>query len=245
MTLVSTVTLSELADVLTGLEKAITWLVTRRHPDGDKKFFLGLINIVDKSATLELVSSHPIEAGEAVNELTGAVRANAVHSYPKPVREGIDQAVKFAKSRPGGTVELSLIGQPDNAAAITPDLEIEMKTPSVKGETVIYGMVTRVGGKKPVIRLALDSGEEMSCETTAPLAREVAPRLYETAALEGTAEWDPSDWSVISFTPKRLLPYVQGPLTDAFKALSEAAGPDAWSDVDDVVAALAELRRGS
>src|SRR5262249_9907065 len=89
---------------------------------------------------------------------------------------------------------------PDNdepIASITP--ETNTKTGLVEGQTTLYGVILRVGGKTPRVMIETVSGDTLTCSVSLEIAREMGERLYEFAEFYGVASWDPKEWKVREF----------------------------------------------
>ncbi|HHY38834.1 MAG TPA: hypothetical protein GX507_07925 [Clostridia bacterium] len=234
--------IKNLVDILTSVNDAISELVEQKlQRSKDTSFLLGLKAITrSKSAVYEFTSNRPDLAEDAVNTIASALVDNRLTDLPPGTQEGLYKLADFALAR-GARVNFA---KPSGEilACIDESTVISFKTPMASGETVIYGRVIRVGGVEPKIRLILDDGSQVTCTATEDQAKQVARRLYETVGLKGFAEWDTDNWSLKAFSVGEILDYVETPITLAFKELAEAAGPEAWSDVVDIVEAIRCLR---
>jgi hypothetical protein len=116
--------------------------------------------------------------------------------------------------------------------------------PRLRGETVLFGRVERVGGVEPKVRLRISDHESVSCHISEELAKRVGNRLYNEVGLRGQATWDAVDFELLYFHAEELLSYQAGPITAAFDALAGAVG-GAFDSVDDVEEFVGALRHGT
>ena len=113
----------------------------------------------------------------------------------------------------------------------------------VRGETVLYGRVERVGGVEPKVRVRLSEHEAVSCHLSEEMAKHLGKQLYSTVGLQGQATWDADDLSVIYFRVDEILPFKGGGVVEGIRELREAVD-GAYDDVPDAVGFVRELRGG-
>lgn len=232
-----TTSIGELAALLERIDQAFKALL---RPDQAKDLVIGLTGIRRSSNILQFVATKPDLAKSAYSRFTDSIRSGTVTKLPEPARKTVEYLASFSAKRET-PIELAPDTHAPPTAVITPETEFDLRVPVVRGETDIYGVVLRVGGKEPAVRLALDTGEEISCETSHQLAKDLGHRLYERVGLRGVATWDTSDWSLKSFKALEILQYTDTPIKKAFAYLAKASGPDAWADEDPDLA-IAKLR---
>lgn len=128
-------------------------------------------------------------------------------------------------------------------ATIPGDLPIKDESNEyINGYTKLYGFLQSVGGERPVAFIKPDgSSKGIKCPLSYTLAKRLAPKLYTRVGVEGTAQYDPHDWSIQSVTIDNILPYEDIPFSQALEELYKAS-PSAWSDIDNVDAYLRDLR---
>ncbi len=128
-------------------------------------------------------------------------------------------------------------------AEIRPDVDLNLPLLNIiRGNTVIYGKLTRVGGTPPKARLKLLNGEAISCIVSEQLAKRIGNRLYEIVGLAGEAKWDADDYALLHFKAHGIAPYEEGSLKEAVRQLRDSAG-NAWQNVEDVEDSIEALRR--
>ena len=111
----------------------------------------------------------------------------------------------------------------------------------IRGETVIYGRVERVGGVDPKVRVRLSEHEVVSCRLDEGLAIELGAHLYSEVGLRGQATWDAKDQSLAYFRVDEILPFENAGAATAAYALKEAA-QGAYDVVKDVPGFIHGLR---
>lgn len=220
------VSLGDLVSLLSSVEAIVRELVGE---DAKHDLVLSLPLVERGSSVYKLWTNHPEETRFAIQEVEAALAANDVASLPVRVQKHLRELSHLAE-RYNGIVEM--YPDPSNkkiVARIHPPGSQQPTPLLLSGQTTIYGQLVRVGGSEPKARLELTTGEVISCRVSRELAKLLGPRLYERIGLVGTATWDTTDWRIVSFVAHELLPYQDTPITLAFKALAEAAGPDAWT----------------
>lgn len=236
-----TTPLSDLVDFLSSIERAIKAL--SRTGESDEELVIGLVGVERSSNILRFTSNRPPEARQAWGTIVGALAMKDIEQLPSQARGLIETSVSYAKKRNADVGFITVPGEPP-AVRIKPDTEFQAHETKIKGKTVLYGLVTRVGGKEPRVGLSLDDGTFLACKISRQLAKQLGSRLYERVALSGLAEWDTSDLSITGFEVHDLIEYTPVPITEALDSLVLAAGNQAWADVKDVVKEIQELRQG-
>ncbi|MGI9952322.1 hypothetical protein V3F56_08160 [Moorellaceae bacterium AZ2] len=237
-----TTPLSELVEFLSAIEKAIKALTEAEGTDKEE-LIVGLVEVKRSSTILRFTSNRPSEVRQAWGTIVGALATKNLEQLPSQAKKLIETSVSYAKKRKASVGFITVPGQPP-AVCIDPNTEFPTHETKVRGETVLYGLVTRVGGKEPKVGLSLDNGTFLVCETSRQLAKQLGSRLYEWVGLSGIAEWDTRDWSITAFEARELIEYTAVPITDAIASLARAAGPEAWADVVDIVKEINEFRQG-
>jgi hypothetical protein len=126
-------------------------------------------------------------------------------------------------------------------AVLTPDTDIQPPLP-LKGETVVYGTVMRVGGKKPRLMFQPVGLDHVKySDVTRPLARQLATKLYQVVGLRGIAQWDAQTFELDELEVEEVIDYVPIPVSEAFEGLSNLIGKY-YADIDDVEDYVANLR---
>jgi hypothetical protein len=236
--------LSELAEILSGFDKAIRSMVV----DQNSPLTLGLVSITPGSTILEVVSDRPVEARCAVSDLAKAVNDRNPGSLPAAARNGLQQVMpilrRWATEDRRPSFQLLLPDRDISAplAVITPDMEFSFTPPKVLGNTTIYGSLIWIGGQRPKAHVKMDNGALLNCEVSKQLARSLASRLYEEIGLEGEAEWNSEDWSIVSFRISGVTDFRGGPIIESIDVLASTIAGD-WDDADDVVGEISQIRR--
>lgn len=237
-----TTSIGELAELLARLDRGLKALIA----DGqarESQVQLSLVAIESGSTALAFSANNVPVVSNAVNDVNAALVAQNVERLPKPTQELVSTVRGWAERK---SASLALVPESKNYDQV-PWISAGYPLPSqlalVYGETVLEGLLLRVGGKTPKIGLLTSDAGLLPCNTSEELARQAAPFLYRHVALEGLASWDPHNWSLVSFTAHRLLDYSPGPIGEALARLAELAGPDAWADWDDVSSTISALRK--
>lgn len=241
-----TVPAHELADLLMGAEQAIASLAAQQFPELDPStLIVGLTGVRDTSLALEFASNRPDIVAPAFQRLAAGVRARSCADFPSRSLAGLEVLASFSKRRKCKAQFWNpAVNATEPLAVMDEDFGDAIPArPRVRGETVIYGKVERVGGVEPKVRLRLTDGDWVSCALSEALARQVGGRLYEEVGLKGTATWDAGDFTLLYFHADELTPYEPIGASGAFQELRAVAAPY-YADVGDVVAFVREHRYG-
>jgi len=206
---------------------------------------VGLTGVRDTSLALEFASNRPDIVTPAFQRLAAGVRARSCEDFPSRSLGGLEVLASFSKRRKCKAQFWSgAVNATEPLAVMDEDFGDAIPVrPRVRGETVIYGKVERVGGVEPKVRLRLADGDGLSCRLSEALARQLGGRLYEEVGLKGTATWDAGDYALLYFHADELTRYEPAGVKVGFAELKAVAGPH-YANVEDVVSYVRELRHG-
>lgn len=107
----------------------------------------------------------------------------------------------------------------------------------IRGDTTLYGRLERVmdePGMPIRLWLALDGGRSLAmvfaARPTRDLLDQLRRRVGERIGVACRVQWCSTDWEIVSAVVTDVLLYRETSLSEAFRALRQAAGPDAWRD---------------
>jgi hypothetical protein len=233
----------ELTDLLLAVERAVVKTARQVEPGLDEdETVVSLVDIGEGSTRLRFATS--VDAvTTAFGLLTQAIAERSFSEIPAPAIDALQEIHKYAQD--SEAVVAFYTGEPGHfvrVAEIRPDLDLNFPLIDVvRGTTVIYGKLTRVGGNPPKARLKLLNNEAISCFVSEKLAKRIGNRLYEVIGLTGEARWDADDYSLLSFRAADIAAYEEAPLTQAIRELRDAS-PTAWQHVENPDAFIEELR---
>ncbi len=234
----------ELAELIIAAEEAIASVALQRNPAlNPDEIVVGLVQIEEKSLGLSFASSSPDVVGAAFKEIAASVANHSFGGLPTKSLRGLRVLAEFNTTHNCRTQFWN-----GETAARTPLAEMEvgfeMFLPEerfIRGETVIYGRVERVGGVDPKVRIRLSEHEVVSCRLNEELAKELGTHLYYEVGLRGQATWDAKDHSLAYFRVDEILPYEAAGAVSAAYALNDAAA-GAYNAVKDVPGFVRGLR---
>ena len=227
----------ELAELLIAAEEAITSLALQRNPAlNPDEIVVGLMSIEDKSLGLAFASTTPDVVVPAFKELADRVAHRSFADLPSRSLRGLRVLAEFTTSRKCRTQFWNGDARPSAPLAEMEEgfehcLPVEH---FIRGDTVIYGKVERVGGVEPRVRVRLSGHEVVSCYVSEGIAIELGSRLYSEVGLRGQATWDARDHSLAYFRVDEVLPYQYAEAVPAALAL-RAAAHGVYDGVADVV----------
>ena len=192
---------------------------------------------------LSFASPFPDVVGAAFKEIAANVASRSFGGLPAKSLRGLRVLADFNKTRNCCTQFWN--GETTAREPLAEmDIGFERFLPEehfIRGETVIYGRVERVGGVDLKVRVRLSEHEVVSCRLNEDLARESGAHLYAEVGLRGLATWDARDHSLAYFRVEEILAYEDAGAAGAAYALKEAVH-GAYDAVKDVSAFVRGLR---
>lgn len=236
----------DLAELLIAAEEAVASLAKLRNPALNcEDVVLGLVKIEDASLGLLFNSPLPDVVGPAFREIALCVQNRQFGELPTKSRRCLRVIAEFGSRRQCRTQFWNGDEEaPQQLAEM--DVGFESVMPEeiyVRGETVLYGKVERVGGVEPKVRVRLSEHEAVSCHLSEELAKDLGKRLYSTVGLQGQATWDAKDLSIIYFRVDEVVSFQNVGASQGLSELRDAVA-GAYDDVPDVVGFVREIRGG-
>lgn len=235
---------SELANVLQAVEDMITSYVVRENPELEtESIVIALTSIESGSVGLQFSSNTIAHIIPAMEAIAAAINDNNFRSLPSGTIKGLRSIGRFTRRHKCETEFYILNGSRDLRAVVTPETRFRVDSP-LRGHTVIYGQITRVGGaREPRVQFRTIDGVLLYCDTSKAIAQKAGSHLYSKVGLQGIASWHPHTLEIEAFTIEDILPYEETLATDAFAKLREVAG-DSFDKIDDVDAYVRRIRYG-
>lgn len=238
----SQIAASDLAALLIAAEQTVTALIQRDHPELEDPVIVGLAEIKDESIGFVFTSNKPEFARSAYGQLITAVKDQQFRSLPGRSLDGLRTLTRFTRDRKGHTQFWN--GGERPLLDLSPDYPIEVPQPDyLRGETVIYGKVERVGGVRPRVRLRISEREVVSADITEEQGRELGQLLYHETGLHGRATWDAKDGSIAYFRVFEVVPHKPGSSKTAFEELAMLT-EGTYDQIEDADWFAQEVRRG-
>lgn len=242
-----TVRSKDIAQLIDAVEDMIASKIASENSEIRKdQIVVGLSSIEEGSVGLQFASSRNDLTSVAIKDIALSIREKNFYSLPEDSINSLKTILAFSKSRKCNAELYEMNGTKKLLAVITPDTTILEYEP-IKGETTIYGVVTRVGGSnedKPTIQFRTIEGSLIYCTSNKQNAKIAAKQLYQQVGLLGNAEWDAKTFEVKSFDIEEILEYEYTPLSEAFKAVSDDYG-NRFDAINDVDAFSKEIRQGA
>ena len=235
----------ELAELIIATEEAISSIALQRNPGlNPDEIVVGLVQVENKSLGLSFASSAPDVVGSAFNEIADSITRRSFTGLPTKSLRGLRVLAEFNTMHNCRTQFWN--GDTDAREPLAEmDVGFERLLPEehfIRGETVIYGKVERVGGVDPKVRVRISEHEVVSCRLNEELAIELGAHLYDEVGLRGQATWDAKDHSLAYFRVDEILPFENAGAVSAAYALNDAA-QGAYDAVNDVPGFVRGLRR--
>lgn len=229
----STVKPHEIAELVINFEKALLATIKQQNPEIDTSVLLfSFDSIKDESLDLRFV---PIRAKEIIvasyTLLSSSISQENYSALTNDAVEGLKEISRFSK-RYNCNGQFNYNGK--SLTTFTPETKIDFdKENEIKGETIIYGKLFRIGGETPIVHLKINNEYNVKFEVKEAIAKQLAGKLYEQVALSGTAKWDKKSYKVLNFKVSEILDIEEKPLNKTFDELREGLGKY-WNDIDDI-----------
>ncbi len=207
---------------------------------------LSLVKI-EKGNSLDLAfaTRYPDAVRRAIGEVVEAYQNPGAANHPSWARASGKRLVETAKLLQC-QMEVRTLGRDrDRKIAVIKESTVFAEPPKVRGTTVLWGEVIRVGGRKDP-SVAIDTGPPdgvVPCHATREAARDLAHRLYERVAVEGVETRTFPALGLQEFTIVRVLPWRPNGIEASLEELGSVLGK-AWAGVEDIEAAVREFRSG-
>lgn len=233
----------DLGEVITAIEDLIAIMISENHLGIVRKdaIVVGLKNIKSGSTSLAFDVNDRTLSMEAISELRQRFKKNELIKLPLAARRSLDTILKFVKKYNSPFKARSLEDPSVDFFSLDLDTEIPY-SPSISGETVLYGQVAKAGGtESPKIQFKLLTGQTVYCETTKEIAVKAAQKLYQEVGLRGLASWNTETSFVEEFYVKEILDYEKTDISEGFDYLRSNFS-DAFGDVGNIDEFIAGLR---
>lgn len=239
----SALSLGDLADLLESIEQLFINVAVEMESTIDPDLVkVSLVDVRAGSVGLgfasNLMPNNEISTIRIISDaITNRQYARVPSSAIRPLR-AIDAYVKQSK----WTATLHEGASQIPLATIRPDVDLGLpQLETVSGESVIYGVLTRVGGTPAKLRVRTLEGRPLSCFASERVAKLAGGMLYDTVGMRGQAEWDANTFTIVSFRVDEMEPYRETGIAAAMAKLREAVH-GGWDDFDDVNGAVREAR---
>lgn len=231
----------EIAEVITAFEDILAEIVAHEYAHVKKEdIAVSLVGIQRGSIGLQFAPPLPQVVLAAEKILAPAIETGNFDTLPYLAIEPLKKIAAFTQHHECNADFYSVNGTYRLLATITPETEIKTAAP-LTGETIIYGQVLRVGGRKPKVTFEPLGGKVLYCSTSRKIAKSLALKLYTWAAVSGIAQWNSYTLELEEFEIHTVIDYQPQPVTAAFAELAQIAGKY-YADVSDVNAYVAGIR---
>jgi len=222
---------NEVAKLITLLENAFQVYFQTVGNKEDKDFYLSLTDVKNESLGLKFSPQRIKAFFSAFVIITTSIESQVYTEIPTKTIEDFQEIQKIVRAK---NCTADFIYQGQNLASIDSNTLIEVpKTGVIRGETVLYGEVKRVGGKNPSAFVELDSGQTITCNISKSVAKRLGAKLYSQVALIGVATWRITDYQILDFQIEDFNDYHKSTNKEAFNRLSKSLG-SYWDAIEDI-----------
>jgi len=226
----------EVGDLFINIEEALKQYIFENNPTVDtKNLFISPTAIGDESLGLKFSPNVKKELVAAFISITTAINTNAVSTLPVRTVKSLQEIQKVVRAK-NCNAEFKYNGE--HLANLDSNTDLAETENIIKGDTVIYGEVQRVGGVEPTVWLILNSGKRIILTVDKPQAKKLSRKLYEEVGFKGTAKWDRVSQTVIEFKVSDIIDqYEPKSLKESFNEVRDIIGKY-WDKIDDINGAL-------
>jgi len=222
---------SEVAKLITLLENAFQVYLQTTGEESDKDFYLSLVDVKNESLGLEFLPQKVKSFLTAFTLITSSINTQNFTEIPTKTIEDFQEIQKIIKAK---NCAAEFIYKGESRASIDSNTLIEIpKTGVIRGETVLYGEVKRIGGQNPTASIKLDSGETITCSISKNVAKKLGAKIYSHVSLRGLATWSVTDYNLLGFIIEDFNDFQQISNEDAFNRLRNSIGTY-WDSIEDI-----------
>lgn len=238
-----TFSLKELASILESTEEMLMAEVGHGEKTIKESLKISLVEVKQGSLCMGLWSSQPDPVIDALSRIGMAINTGSYDSLQTVAVERIKALSRVAKQKLC-TLAFNLVGEKVvDLAVITHTTDVSMKY-IITGDTDVYGVVCRVGGKEPHALIQPYGSEyTIACKVDEEKARLLGARLYTEVGLSGEATWQIKTGRIIEFRVAKILDYEPAAPDEAFAELRKKYGKY-FDDIVDPVAFTRATRGG-
>ncbi|MCW3128199.1 MAG: hypothetical protein JWO03_3857 [Bacteroidetes bacterium] len=224
----------EVGEIIISLESSLkAYILAQGQEVDENQLFISLVNVQEGSNRLFLKPNISDLFVAAFIACSAAIAANDYSTLPEKSIKGLQQIQKIIKAK---NCDGCLIRNGQTLAEIKPDTEISIPTSHIlKGDTIVYGRIIRVGGAEPHVRVKLDNAPlPLTLDVSEDIAVRLAHKLYRVVGFKGTAEWLKVGYSIVSFKVYDVIDkYDPTSNKEAFAEIREIIG-DEWDKIEDI-----------
>lgn len=222
---------SEVAELISAYENALLRVIERNNPEINlDKVTISLVDVQENSSHFLFLSNVKPAVFAAASAINVAITSETTSKLPFKAVESLNEIWKFTRKKGCAT---TFSGPGMSSAVIVPTKPIEItKEFFFESETTIYGMIERVGGAEPKVRIRLDDDQILYLSIDEAKAKRLAGRLYESIALKGMAKWRKDDHRLEDFTIEEILHFDEGTIVTSLKELGNTIGTH-WDKIRD------------
>lgn len=220
----SVVRASEIAELIISFEKAIVSIIQEQHPEVKEDFlFISFEEISENSLHLKhLAKKLTPYVASAYLLIATAFENKNFNSIPNESIEELRTWSRFSKKY---GCDGALLQNGKSIASFPSDIEIAYNDYGlIKGETTLYGEVTKAGGEKPRVTFKINGDYHISFEVKKEIAISLAANLYKEVGLKGIAKWDKKTFRVLDFKADSIVFFEKDKLENTFEELNKLFG---------------------
>lgn len=226
----------EVGEILINFEDALKGYIFENNPTLDTKdLFVSPVAINDQSLGLKFTPNVAKYFVPAFISITTAIKANNVSTLPATTRHALTEVQKIIRIK-NCNAEFKIDGEV--LANIDANTELSVIEDIIKGDSIIYGVVQRVGGNEPTVWVILNNGKRVVLHVDVPQAKKLSHRLYEEVGFKGNAKWAKQSLTLLEFKVYDILDqYQPRSLKESFGEIKSIIGKY-WDKIDDINNAL-------
>lgn len=216
------VKIPEVVAILEGLEDIIRTIARTQSPTSKvNDVQINLSGLKRSSILISLVLGGPAIA--AYLYYAENISKKNLAPFTGRVVERTEQILNFGKQHHCRAIFKRAGAKSPLLAEITPKTDFT-HFGEISGETTVAGIVTRVGGSTPTVRIKTFSGERIDCRASKKIAEALGGLLYRRVSCSGKAVWWGNDAELKEFRIQTFNELEDKPLPEVFAELREKFG---------------------
>jgi len=221
---------SEIASQIVNFEETLLHVIKDKHPEIDTdQILFSFTNIGNNSLDIffKPLIAIPIVLA-SYNLVSESINNNDYSTLPSKSVTSLINITKFTKKY---DCEATFKLNNEIRSTITKETIINKTESTVfKGDTILYGKLTDIGGENPNLHLKINDEEKLIINISEEVAQKLSPNLYKYIGLKGSAVWDAETYKVIDFKYNDIVPYKGGNTLNAINEIKNNISSGVWDN---------------
>lgn len=231
----------DIANIITAIESMVESQIYQKNPNLKKEpLILSFTSIRSESIDLQFHSPFLKDTISVFQKVGQAINDNNYSGLSETTYKAIDTIAIFTRKHHSRVEFIHQNSKRNVIATITSDTILQ-RPPALKGETIVYARVIRVGGKEPKVEIETVDGNTLFCQAPIEIITKLGGKLYQIVGLIGSAEWGINLSDIEQFKITGVTDYERTSIKKAIDELAQAT-KEYYSDINDVEKYISNIR---